>query len=248
MKKILILGCSFTLGSYTIASKEVAAFHERKNRKAPDEYIEGSYGWWYFVDYFKNNDVTVIAFPAQGYWAYYQILLYLEEQNKLEYDEIWIQETSEPRATINNYKEISSLFVLQQKEHIKINETFNVFHAGLLAVTHFNYYFSLNSWNCKKENEPYTLWRTFFKEITKLCAKNIDKLCAEKNIKGYVWSMYDSIMECKHFTRLPLTSIRQELKDNNLLVPGDNNGLHQTEEGNKYIGELINKACIDMKI
>ena len=106
--------------------------------------------------------------------------------------------------------------------------------------------FSLNSWNCKKEHEPYTLWPTFFKEITKLCAKNIDKLCAEKNIKGYVWPMYDSIMECKHFTRLPLTSIRQELKVNNLLVPGDHSGLHQTEEGNKYISQRIREALVNL--
>ena len=83
MKKILIFGCSFTLGSYTIASKE---FIPRENWIAPDKLIRDSYGWWYFVDYFKNKNITIIGFSGQGYWAYYQILLYLEEQNKLEYE------------------------------------------------------------------------------------------------------------------------------------------------------------------
>ena len=63
-----------------------------------------------------------------------------------------------------------------------------------------------------------------------------------------MWSLHGPIMKCNHFNRLPLTYIRQELKDNNLLVPGDHRGLHQTEEGNKYIAKLIDEACIDMKI
>jgi hypothetical protein len=43
--------------------------------------------------------------------------------------------------------------------------------------------------------------------------------------------------------------MRKKLKEKNLLVPGDHEGLHQTEEGNKYIGELINETlCIDTKI
>ena len=243
MKKILIFGCSFTQGSYTIASKE---FIPRENWIASDKIIRGSYGWWYFVDYFKDKDVTIITCPSQGYWAYYQILLYLsgatigEEQDKLEYDEIWIQETIEPRANINNYKDISSLFTLQQG-HI-INETFKIFFINDAQIL------NLNPWNCNKEHEPYTLWTSFFNEITKLCARNIDNLCAEKNIKGYVWSMYNSIMKCEHFTRLPLQDMRKKLKEKNLLVPGDHGGLHQTEEGNKYIGKLINEAlCIDTK-
>jgi len=243
MKKILILGCSYTLGSYGLSQ------YSNEHRKGLDALIN-NIGWWYFVDYFKNNNVTVIAFPAQGYWAYYQILLYLKEQNVLEYDEIWIQETLELRATINNYKEISSLFPLQ-KGHI-INETFKLFSIDNTKILTLGKSFGSggnSSKKEKKEHEPYSLWYSFFDEITKLCARNIDNLCAEKNIKGYVWSMYDSIMQCNHFTRLPLTFIRQELKNNNLLVPGDHLWLHQTEEGNKYIGKLINETlCIDTKI
>ena len=235
MKNILILGCSFTAGSYQSLSKKLSknVLSLSPNLIPKDELILPRHGWWYFVDYFKDNNVTVIAFFAQGYWAYYQILLYLEEQNKLEYDEIWIQETLEPRATINNYKDISSQFELNDR--YIINETFKLFDIDSYLM------FSLNPWSCKKEHEPYSLWHSFFNEITKLCAKNIDKLCAEKNIKGYVWSMDNSVMKCEHFTRLPLIHMRTELKDNNLLVPGTFDGLHQTEDGNKYIGKLIDK-------
>jgi hypothetical protein len=65
-------------------------------------------------------------------------------------------------------------------------------------------------------------------------------------MSGYVWTMYQPIMKCKEFTRLPLVNIHNELRKEKLLVYDDNDS-HQTEEGNKYIGKLINEAlCIDM--
>ena len=229
MKNILILGCSYSCGSSGLLTEDTQKSDVLVNKK----------GWWYFVDYFKNNDVTVIGFPAQGYWAYYQILLYFQEINLLIYVEIWIQETLEPRPTINNYKNVLLKF---NKPPEIINETFKYYRIYNVHIL------KLHAKNCKEENKPYSLWESFFNEITKSCAQNIDKLCAEKNIKGYVWSMYGPIMKCNHFNRLPLTYIRHELKNNNLLVLGDHPGLHQTEKGNKYISKLIDKACIDMKI
>ena len=50
------------------------------------------------------------------------------------------------------------------------------------------------------------------------------------------------------FTRLPLVYVHLKLKaekNKNFLTKPKG---HQTDEGNKYIGELINKACIDIKI
>ena len=103
MKKILIFGCSFTQGSY-----KPAEWSNRSKWEAPNT-IKNYHGWWYFVDYFKDKDVTIVANSGQGYWSYYQILLYLNEENKLDYDEIWIQETLEPRITINDYRQIQTL-------------------------------------------------------------------------------------------------------------------------------------------
>ena len=81
-----------------------------------------------------------------------------------------------------------------------------------------------------------------------MCSEKIQLLCKKLNIKGYVWSMYESYMDCNHFTRLPLTWMRQHLHNKNLLTGKNHHGYHQTEEGNKYIAKLIDKACIDMKI
>jgi len=246
MKKILIFGCSFSVGSYEIMSdgKE----HLGKNSKC----------WYHFVDYFKDKDVTVIACPAQGYWGYYQIILHLLEESKLIlYDEIWIQETWEPRPTINNYNVISRLF-FSQIDHIKLSIVHDQPDFSK-NVKNFIFNYSENILNLNgtiEKYKPYSLWNKFFIEMGNSCAYKINKLCKEENIKGYVWSMMDPIMNCgvsdsstSEFTRLPLTYVYLKLKEaeknkNFLAKPTG----HQTEEGNKYIGELINKACIDLKI
>ena len=230
MKKILIFGCSFTLGSYKPISKELV--YSNEDWIAPDELIRGSYGWWYFVNYFKNKEVTIIALSERGYWAFYQILLYLEENKELNYDEIWIQETREPRPTIEHFKKTIEQL---NKPGVKLNG-FNL--KAIDPVGHL----SLSRRKISKEFEPFAVWISFFEEMTKSCARNIDNLCAEKNIKGYVWSMYEPIMENNHFIRLPLQYMKKKLKEKNLLVPGEHIGMHQTEEGNKYIGKLINEA------
>ena len=101
---------------------------------------------------------------------------------------------------------------------------------------------SLNPEKAKKEILPYTLWSdSFFNDIVKMCSEKINLLCKKRNIKGYVWSMYEPIMDCNHFTRLPLKHIKQELHDNNLLTGKEHSGCHQTEEGNKYIANLIDE-------
>ena len=131
-----------------------------------------------------------------------------------------------------NQKEIERVFLTSTQDEL--------FHFTFFPPT--NKQLSLCSWNAKKEILPYTLWSdSFFTDIVKMCAEKINLLCTERNIKGYVWSMYEPIMENNHFTRL-LTNVRQDLYDNNLLTKKEYTNSHQTEEGNKYIGELINKA------
>ena len=73
MKKILILGCSFTEGSFEPC--DLNRIKGRKPWEAPDMHINHK-GWWYFVDYFKDKDVTVVACSSLGYWAYYQLILF----------------------------------------------------------------------------------------------------------------------------------------------------------------------------
>ena len=83
MKKILIFGDSFTVGSYTKSNI----------------YIPYSDGWYHYVDYFKDKDVNVVATSGGGIWVWYQIIMMLYKTNRLDYDEIWIQESWEPRIS-----------------------------------------------------------------------------------------------------------------------------------------------------
>ena len=118
--------------------------------------------------------------------------------------------------------------------------------------THFdnNDSLILSLGNAKPENKPYCTHEKFNLEVSETCARNIETICREKNIKGVVWSMMDPFMKCEHFTRILSGNIIDILDKENLLVAplSKSRACHQTEEGNKHIGNLINRACIDMMI
>jgi len=219
IKKILILGCSFSSGSYEFG------WHRRDGiRYMSDQVIFKSKGWYHYVDYFKNAEVTVIDFPGQGYWSWYQLLLMLEGTNRLNYNEIWLQETDSPRASLINLKNIELNWISRKIDNI---EKFTVKHSNASTCI-------INPYN-------------FYENLENNIAQNIQELCTKKGMSGYVWTMYKPIMKCKEFERLPLVEIQYELRQKNLLVHSSYDS-HQTEEGNKYIGKLINEAlCIDTK-
>ena len=81
-KKILIFGCSYSAGSYSYQN----------------QLIRGSQGWYHFINYFKESYIDVVSVSGGGMWAWYQIALMLQHTNRLDYDEIWVQETFEPRV------------------------------------------------------------------------------------------------------------------------------------------------------
>jgi hypothetical protein len=248
MKKILILGCSFTVGSYELC--DLTNEKDRKPWEAPDKYVNHK-GWWYFVDYFKDKDVTVVACSSLGYWAYYQLILFLNENKKLDYDEIWIQETADQyRPSIFNYKFLEKMFQTPEYVNDLENTNFKFFQTGSIRVKDNRSLKFVNDAIGKDLPEflPYTVWNEFFIDVTYMCSEKIQLLCKKLNIKGYVWSMYESYMDCNYFTRLPLGNMRKHLYNNNLLTGKNHHGHHQTEEGNKYIAKLIDDACIDMKI
>ena len=224
MKKILILGCSFSSGAYELGAPRHEA-HWPEGRYVPDHEIHGSKGWYHYVDYFKNEKVTVIDFPGQGYWSWYSLLLMLEGTNRLNYDEMWLQETDSPRAKLVDLKKIELDWDRERREIDNITK------------------FQVNNANTREMHlNPYNFYETLEKNI----AQNIQELCTKIGMSGYVWTMYQPIMKCKEFRRLPLVNIHNELRKKELLVYDADDG-HQTEEGNKYIGKLINEAlCIDM--
>tara|TARA_Y100000034_G_scaffold89105_1_gene107076 strand:+ start:335 stop:1165 length:831 start_codon:yes stop_codon:yes gene_type:complete len=276
MKKILIFGCSYSAGSWEpYASKE-----EREREKFTatgksniDKLIENSKGWYHYVDYFKDKDVTVIAISGDGYFAWYQLLLMLDGANKLNYDEIWIQETNEPRVGLLNTKKLELEWNhprnMKEIDNIKV---FNEWGYGILLTLRASAHPTLLTCNTtsnlkirnileKNDFEKNIFFNgQFFYNIILKITELFQELCTKRGISGYVWSMNDPIMNCTRFTRLPLIGIfgnafsisyihlkLEEAEKNKNFLTTKQTG-HQTEEGNKFIGELINKACIDLKI
>lgn len=238
MDKILILGCSFSAGSYApidSGKQPLNCLYNSSNVKGSRDILLNRRCWYHYVDHLNDKDVTVICCSGLGYWAWYQILLFLEDNNKLKYNEIWIQEASPVRASVFNV----DLLARKLKQHILVENNVKlidlfVHEKDLL----FRFPLSYDDRNA--------YWIDFYTEMSKACASNIDKLCKNKNIKGYVFTFNKVVMECEHFTRLKLSekNLLIELFDKNLRVNFNLNGVelgqHLTEEGNKFVGELIN--------
>ena len=268
MKKILIFGCSFSAGSHRLKT-------ENDNSSNADVYIPKSKGWYHYVDYFKNKEITVISTPGQGYWSWYQILLMLDQTNQLKYDEIWIQETTEPRVVILDLKQTEKL--IKDKDYGFYVENIYIKRLDFARISsvrisrpadkHESFSNKINAGNIRRVKidanhcgidlafiNPYN----FYEEVTDNIVKNAQNILKNNEIKSYVWSMIEPCMKVKeedyYVTRLSnLYNVRAVLnnssgisKKNNLLTIARVG--HATEEGNKYIGKLINKACIDMKI
>ena len=226
MKKILIFGCSYSAGSY-------------KSDPITDTQIHKTKGWYHFVDYFKNKDVTVIPCGGQGYWCWFQLLVLLDKIHQLVYDEIWIQETIGPRPSLLNIKKIE-LEIQNPNSFLKLD---NITRYYLQPKECLQLSFINNRQFGLEKFDGDIIWE-LFTVLSRDVAQHFQDFCIEKNISGYVWSMNEYVMECKEFIRLPIKHVHNNLK-NKKLIRFDG---HQTEEGNKYIGELINKACIDTKI
>lgn len=220
-ENVLIFGCSFSAGSYGIREKGSTVFYL-------DELISGSRGWYHYVDHFKDKNVIVKACTGQGYWSWYQILLKLNDLDKLkQYNEIWIQETIEPRPTFisDNY------FRVEVIDGIKI---FQKDVSDCLMLSHKSY--SKNEIDDRFINDQFT------KRLSKFIIKDFEDICHENDIKGFVWSIDNFSYTHTWFKRLFLAqkrSVYNQLMQNNLLAV-QNEISHQTEEGNKYIGNLIN--------
>ena len=123
-KNYLILGCSYSAGSHIYSKGSVN-----------DEELNTRTGWYSYVDWLKNYNVTVFSCPGQGYASWLQILDSLVITKKIKkYDKIIIQETNEPRITFLEPKELEInirkdfLIESEQIENIKhiIFNPFNI--------------------------------------------------------------------------------------------------------------------------
>jgi len=266
-KKILVIGCSNS-GNPHIQDTPTT---EKENKDRP--------GWWGFVNYFKNCDVTVFAVYGGGYIAWWQILYFLDECDKLDYDEIFIQESWEPRIILLDEKKLeleaqTDFRFSQDQKHnstyVELTNTFN--NINFIRITKKSVCdFNLNNKKIDyddigKDGKCPTLCNMFVENAI----NGIEKICQQNNITGYVYSAFKNYYKGSYFKRLPITASYFILKDLSYLNPdlkyithwpgnsGENNYTynptkkkhiikgtgHPTEDGYRYLGNLIDKALI----
>jgi hypothetical protein len=224
MKKVLIFGCSYSAGSYEYIKS-------KSEWKLNESLIKGSPGWYSFVDHFNDCKVTVLAIWGEGYWFWYQYIDIILNSDFSEYDEIWFQETAEPRNSLV-YPEDFEIETRKRLYEIDKVDNFEIHQMGggtgpggigaklrfTLDIGEGMRRFLLNQQLIQPELEEQGINvicnralmenikrlrpNSIFDLFTKACANEIDNICKRNNIKGYVWSMSEPVMECKHLKRI----------------------------------------------
>lgn len=238
MQKILILGCSYTAGSYKLRTvpepNNISTLNHKKYLifEPIIDIVDNYHGWWYFCDFFKDKDVTVVTIPGQGYFGYLQVLIQLVEDLKYHYDLVFVQETREPRISFTNW--ITNNIALQNPEFV---DNFKYIHIES------RHSFQLSP--CRAENyQEYSIHETFNKMLSRSAGNKLQEFAYDNNIKGYRFNFANFIeLDNTYFPLIDLGlrhTLLKELREKNLLVTNSDN-CHQTEEGNKYIGKLLNE-------
>jgi len=225
MKKILIFGCSYSAGSYLYEKSE-------SEWGLNESLLQDSLGWFNFVDHFNDCKVTVISTWGEGCWFWYQYINIIMNGDLSEYDEIWFQETAEPRTSLV-YPEDFEIETRKRLYHIdKVAPNCEIHQMGggtgpggigaklrfTLDVGEGMRKFIVNHQLNQPELEEHGLIEIcnlalgenvgklhpndIFDLFSRACANEIDNICKKNNIKGYVWSMTEPIMECKHLKRI----------------------------------------------
>lgn len=275
--KCLVLGCSFSSGSYMLNPEWAGADDDWKN-EIWQEILETRTGWYSYVDTLKAYDTTVIATPAQGYVTWAQILHGLEVTDKIKnYQKIIIQETVEPRITFFQDKHIEELIltnfvkcreIVDNISHIILNprDMWDAdfqkpkTHYGQLPVFNLHYHAVRRMFrdypdNKNKETflDKYLTGFTFGwmgNQIAQWASDYVQDICKKYNITGYVWSFKQPIMDCKHLTRIKSKLWLHDLSTHNELTWHNNefDYGHQITAGNKRIAEYLNEKMSNIRM
>ena len=274
----LVLGCSFTSGSYMLNPEWTGSSNDWKN-EIWQEKLETRTGWYSYVDWLKEFDTTVIATPAQGYVTWAQILHGLEVTDKIKnYQKIMIQETMEPRITflldtqveklvITNFVKCNEI-VWENIKHVILN-TQDIWdnnfqkpdlHIPQLSVFNLHYHAVKRLFKDYPDNKNKEVFLNKYlheytfgwlgNQVIQWAAQYVQDICKKYNITGYVWSFKQPIMECNHLTRIDSITWRDELSKHNELTW--DNGLmdvgHQTNAGNKRIAKYLNEKMLNIRL
>ena len=283
MKKLLILGCSFSQGSFG----ENLAWSEGKSRPNPgfqflqrspkiledgsifyEDVIKDSLGWYHFVDMIKEFETTVFAFPGNGYSMWGQFLNIMADAGKLnEYDSIIIQESWEPRTC---FCDILQLEEYVKNDFITISKNIDNITRSVPVINNIENSLKMGPRHLTgllmvpegiekiKMREPLkkafkqTLFSPLHDLIVEASARYIDNICKKYNINGYIFGMWQPFYNFVNITRIKLDidlfssvdiekTLYNHLYHKGLLTHPNTSNVHQTLEGNKEIGRLINE-------
>lgn len=245
--KVLILGCSFTQGSYAIDPSDVKK-----------EIIESTFGWYDKLTVFQGKQIDVYGAGGCGSTIYASILNQMEKNNTLgQYSIVVIQETAEPRLSLiqENHK-----WNITVPDHNTQNRTLDITHYSTFAnyphVVFSAHYYALDRilahYNLNKTTEKYKLDLLQSPTLIDLVdqAKSHIKFLLEKhNIKSYVFSLFGEHLTDSYFYRLPLDSRLYDTIKNysvdSLSVPNANvqySFKHFSRYGNEVLGKLVNTS------
>ena len=173
------------------------------------------------------------------------------------FDEIWVQETYEPRIGFNDYLYISKKFLNPgfvgdfKYFNIEPNTVHNIAPQSLVndkdlniikysAHSKFNIKMALNSAE-HLQNIIKTGYRFSFANNLNLPSEYVKN--SGPNYMKLLPDYYDDHGK--------INNLHHHLEDNNLLAEGSIEGVcttHQTIKGNEYIGNLLNKSIYDKGI
>lgn len=103
-KKVLIIGCSFSSGSYETRISG-------KLGDPPRDELISSIGWYDHLEVLKDRKIDVYSMPGLGWLAYAHFVACMKDSGTLsDYDLIIIQETFEPRFSVLGNQFMSEFF------------------------------------------------------------------------------------------------------------------------------------------
>jgi len=258
-KRTLVLGCSLSQGSYKVDSND-ALFDD----------IYSSICWYDYLESFKDKRIDVYALGGNGISTYAHILKELEKTKQISnYDTLIIQETSKRRFNILKKNFMKKLI----KSNLKNDVHKDVRNINITQKTQFpseicvwNYSRDINKDILKNYSSDYELpfkfWLDYLDSPTPLFVEDLAKdyiisTCEKHNIKCFVFSMWEELIDCsqsENFIRLDeCSNLYKKIASDkinlsgpnptkiNLPIPGLKHSFrHFSLKGNETLGKLIN--------
>jgi len=241
MRKVLILGCSHSLGNWELWDKN-------------QEYLANTYGWWSFVDVIKKDQKHIYAAAGMS-WMFWSELIFEQIVNIKDFDFCVIQNTHPFRMSIlrRNWHKIIDV------EDLADNTKWHAFYDGEKTVnlvsekTHImeeilNHY-SIETY---MEDETNSIKNHILKRRTKKFCRDIEEsptrmIAAlahqywllnhfkENNFPVYIFN-FDAEETFSNAVTLNCHNILNKFNSFRTYPQG-----HLTIEGNKRVGNLVNK-------